>query len=103
MVIQYKMCKWCDHPFRKTRSDAKFCSDACKQKAYRRRADPAVGSVAREMQRQQKIKTTKRERQKRIVCETCGWEFERSIIETNRMYCSDACKQRAYRQRRKVK
>jgi hypothetical protein len=31
----------------------------------------------------------------------CGWEFERSILETNRIYCSDACKQRAYRARKR--
>jgi phage N-6-adenine-methyltransferase len=30
-------CRWCERPFRPIRTDAKFCSGACKQGAYRTR------------------------------------------------------------------
>src|SRR5690349_4012859 len=30
-----KYCQICDSEFEATRSDAKYCSDACKQQAYR--------------------------------------------------------------------
>lgn len=35
-----KVCEVCDSPFTATRSDAKTCGPACKQRAYRRRQKP---------------------------------------------------------------
>jgi hypothetical protein len=32
-----RICDNCDETFEPRRSDAKFCSDACKQRAYRKR------------------------------------------------------------------
>jgi hypothetical protein len=99
--MRYKTCEVCERTFRPARRDARFCSQACKQRAYRRRVDPEVGSIHRERQRQTHINITKQETRKQIVCAVCGWEFERSILETNRIYCSNACKQRAYRARKR--
>jgi len=97
--MRYKTCEMCEHYFRPTRRDARFCSQACKQKAYRRRADPEMGTVHREKQRQTNIAITKQTKIKTIVCDTCGREFVRTILHTNQIYCTPACKQKAYRQR----
>jgi hypothetical protein len=36
------MCEWCGEPFAATRADARYCSAACKQKAYRARRASAT-------------------------------------------------------------
>jgi len=77
-----------------------YCSDKCKQKAYRRRADPDVGSISREKQRQENIYATKHIQSKQLECATCGRILVVSISYTNLMYCSNACKQKAYRKRK---
>jgi len=97
--MRFKTCEMCDRTFRPARSDARFCSKVCKQRAYRRRNDPEVGTVHREKQRQTNIAITKQTTRKTVICPVCGHEQQYSIVETNRIYCSDACKQKAYRQR----
>jgi len=101
-VFRYKTCEMCEKPYKPARRDSRFCSDACKQKAYRRRTDPEVGSVHREKQRQTKIAITKRMTTKELNCEVCGRKLTVSIIRTNLRYCSDACKQKAYRDRKSL-
>ena len=39
-------CQACGEPFKPRRADAKFCSNACRQKAYRAAANPSAGSPA---------------------------------------------------------
>lgn len=98
--MKAKYCEWCERFFSPVRKDARFCSDACKQKAYRRRVDPEVGSIHREKQRQTNIAITKQLVTKKLACDWCGRPLEVSVLHTNLMYCSNACKQKAYRQRR---
>lgn len=98
--MHYKTCIMCDKLFKPHRRDARFCSTACKQKAYRRRADPEVGSIHREKQRQTNIAITKQERVKTLTCAVCGATIRCSVLHTNLIYCSAACKQKAYRQRK---
>ncbi len=35
-------------------------------------------------------------------CESCECEIEDTTFSNNRKYCSDACRQRAYRQRQQL-
>jgi endogenous inhibitor of DNA gyrase (YacG/DUF329 family) len=95
-----KPCQGCGKFFMPARRDAKFCSDACRQAAYRRRADPDVGTIRRERQRQQHIYATKHDKEKHVTCAVCGRELTVNVAHTNLMYCSNSCKQRAYRQRK---
>jgi len=95
-----KSCEFCRKFYKPARRDGRFCSKACKQKAYRRRADPDVGTIQREKQRQTNIAITKQMTTKEMVCETCGRVLQIGVNHTNLMYCSNACKQKAYRQRR---
>ena len=97
------ICEFCQRAFHAARMDARFCSDRCKQKAYRRRKDWEIGSIHREKQRQTNIAITKQTTTKMVVCEFCGQHFFTTILHTNKTYCNDACKQKAYRQRTKLK
>lgn len=98
--IQYKFCEMCGKSYAPGRADSMFCSDACKQKAYRRRVDPEVGSIHREKQRQTNIAITKQMTTKELDCAVCGRHLHVSISHTNLAYCSNACKQKAYRARK---
>lgn len=95
-----KDCQFCGKLFRPARRDGRFCSQRCKQAAYRRRADPDVGTIHREKQRQTNIAITKQMTTKEVVCETCGRLLVVGVNHTNLMYCSAACKQKAYRLRK---
>jgi ferredoxin len=102
-AIQYKICEICGQGYKPGRGDSMYCSDACKQKAYRRRVDPEVGSIHREKQRQTNIAITKQMTTKELDCAVCGRHLHVSINHTNLAYCSNACKQKAYRARRASK
>lgn len=103
MEFYGKSCEMCDKFFKPARRDGRFCSNACKQKAYRRRVDPEVGSIHREKQRKDNIAITKQLKTKKLECACCGRPLEVSIRYTNLMYCSNACKQKAYRQSKREK
>lgn len=80
----------------------RYCSDACKQRAYRLRVDPQCGTYANRVNRAQSAARTKQRREVVIRCDECGGHVRYSLAETtNRKYCSDACKMRAYRKRKK--
>lgn len=99
-MLQYKSCEWCEKSFKVVRAGSMYCSDACKQKAYRKRVDPEVGSIHREKQRQTNIAITKQMTTKELDCAVCGRHLHVSISHTNLAYCSNACKQKAYRERK---
>lgn len=69
------ICEICNRPQRTNRSDAKYCSDACRVKAYRAR------------QRNHRY----------TPCEVCGENFLNRTMRG--LYCSPACRQSAYRER----
>lgn len=79
----------------------KWCSDACKMQAYRRRKDSLVGSIERNAQRIKKSVETKQNTLKEVTCRICSKVFTIEQAKTNTIYCSNACSQKAYRQRRK--
>lgn len=82
---------------------SQYCSNACKQKAYRKRHNPKSGSWENRKARAQNAVRTKQWVIKTIVCEHCGEERSFTVAQcTNRIYCSDKCKQAAYRQRKQA-
>jgi len=97
--MRIKLCPICDKTHQK---NGKYCSNACKQKAYRLRINPKSGSIPSLRERAQKAVRTKRRTKIMFVCEYCGRDVEYSIAESAlRIYCSNACKQKAYRERKK--
>lgn len=96
---KWQSCLHCGGQVKKDR--ALYCSDACKMKAYRRRLDPLAGSSISNKQRIRQSVTTKASQVVGYVCPVCGGDYKRSGLESLREYCSDACKQKAYRARKK--
>lgn len=83
-----------DGPWRDVRIDKVYCSPACKQKAYRQRqgADPGTA--------RQRAADTKAGETCMITCEWCRESHEVPLSAAKRRYCSNACKQAAYRARK---
>lgn len=95
-------CEFCGKPISAKRV-IYYCSNACKMKAYRRRQDPLTGSSMSTKERIRQSVRTKSAQLVDYVCPTCGLEGKRNGLEALREYCSDACKQKAYRSRQKAK
>lgn len=96
-------CAQCGKSFLHHTQDRKkrFCSNACRQKSYRRNIDPKSGSWASLRARAEKGAATKRAIAKRKVCEWCGVEYWATGNNAGHMlYCGGACKQAAYRARK---
>jgi predicted nucleic acid-binding Zn ribbon protein len=74
-----RVCPICSHSFLGW-WNSRYCSDACKARAYRERRKLAIGY----------------EKRPRRPCPMCGREFARA---RHARYCSPACKQRAVRLR----
>jgi hypothetical protein len=80
---------------------AKYCSDSCKQSAYRTRVNPLSGTRASIKERAQLGARTKQRTETKLVCAQCGRDTYWSVAEsTNRLYCGDACRQKSYRARK---
>jgi len=80
---------------------SQYCSNACKQAAYRQRHDPRSASWDRKRERSQRAARTKARDTRIIICKHCGQEARVTIAQsTNRRYCSNRCRQAAYRQRK---
>jgi ferredoxin len=99
--MKYATCEQCGKGYKKFSSHQRYCSDECRFKAYRRRKDNQVGSSERARQQKEKRVSTMRSELKDVVCEQCGISFKAEVIRTSLMYCSNACKQKAYRERTK--
>ena len=93
-------CDQCGKPIAAKRF-VKYCSDACKMKAYRRRHDAQVGTPARNHERVKNAVRTKANTTVKDVCQQCGLDIYRNGNQALQLYCSDACKQKAYRARKK--
>lgn len=90
-------CPVCHLFYTHDRRDKATCSDACKVKASRLRAGRADSPKAAAA----KAVGTKRATIHEYACECCGREFRRDVLSgANVFYCSNACKQRAYRERK---
>jgi hypothetical protein len=67
--------------FLSPRADARYCSNACRQRQYREQLA---------LRRPRRIKT--------CICDVCRSLFPSP--RTDARYCSNACRQRQYRERR---
>lgn len=93
---QTKECEHCGLPIT---GKGKYCTAACKQAAYRQRhtTPGAWRSAAR------RANETKAAQVISVVCEVCGTETTVNGLQAKTDYCSDACRQKAYRQRVQAK
>ena len=81
--LGYKgICAFCGDACQSSSSNAKYCSDRCRNDAY--------------IKRRKHYKAM----EKKKICSICGKQFTAKKKDT--MYCSDACKQKAYRNRKKL-
>jgi len=79
--VSHYICRWCDRPVTYTGHNwARYCTAGCLRSARRARR-----RLARELARQ-------------CRCGQCGGQF--TAPRADARYCSDACRQLAYRQRR---
>ena len=101
-VDMFRTCGECKRIFSGQRT-AKYCCDACRQTAYRKRKNPMSGSRVNLKERALQAADTKRNTFVKCVCQYCGKEraFDAGAA-AGRKYCSDACKQAAYRKRNRV-
>jgi hypothetical protein len=97
MATKFKTCEFCGW---NCSGRAKYCSAKCKQAAYRRRADSEVGGGWRWRNQSAQSVQTKSEQFILFECAICHKETGRTGLQTNMLYCSDACKQKAYRLRK---
>lgn len=96
-------CTYCGTEFRAVRRDTLFCSRACRQAAYRARKMVSAEDIIASIHRARvKSAATKRSRAIVLTCLECGAEYERSGLSVSSQYCSNACRQRMYRQRAKM-
>lgn len=82
-------CLHCGRPFHPSKRTALYCRPLCRQEARR---------VRRDGQRYYARKQRERE-MKPIACAVCGHEMMFSPTRSTRRYCSNACRQYAYRHR----
>ncbi len=93
MPIVTRKCEKCGNSFDSWEQYHKrYCSDACKQAAYRDFKRSPKGAPANAVE-------TKRNQGKSKYCAHCGKSFLVNGLQHARRYCSDACKQAAYRER----
>lgn len=77
-------CSWCGERFHARRRDAHLCSPQCRTAASRYatlRAALALRAIE-------------------VCCASCGGALAASAPGRQRIYCSDSCRQRQYRQRK---
>lgn len=92
MIIK---CWICGKHFQARRIDARYCSNACRQKAYRRKK----GSSSTMEEITAKRLFTKRHTGTMVECLFCGYKFSIDGTQGGKLYCSASCKQKAYRKR----
>ena len=103
-------CAVCGDKFAARTRKARFCSARCRQADYRRRkqearikaaiaGEPSNGRTQSEITAAQL--QTKRATFEDRVCERCGERFSADGTQGAKVYCSNACKQAAYRARKK--
>ncbi len=90
------VCPVCGLHFTHARKGKVTCSDACRVKAARIKA----GRASSYKEAHKRMVETKTSTIIEHTCEMCGKEFRRDALAANVVYCSNACKQRAYRERK---
>lgn len=96
----YPHCPVCGKPvILNKRRTTYYCSDACRQKAYRdRRTTPMERAITRKESAKKAVET-KRSMDMHVTCVECERSFMVDLTRAATQYCSAACKQKAYRRR----
>lgn len=82
----------------------RFCSDACRQKWYRQgKAEEEGRTYGDTHARAKKTARTKATQRHEDTCKQCGRAIVFDGNATRRRYCSDRCRQAAYRARHEAK
>ncbi len=97
MESNVKFCKNCHKLFSAAgkRADRDYCSNACRQAFWRRRHAEPINADEKRKRHQERILATKRGRVHEMRCKVCGRVMSIDGTQARRMYCSNACKQRA--------
>lgn len=103
----FPRCAVCGAPitFNKRRTNV-YCSDKCKQVAYRQRAGITklpLEAAAAKKEHYDKIIATKRAQVVMVTCQECDRTFEVDQTRARTMYCSRGCKQKHYRENKAEK
>lgn len=105
MTYGMMQCEQCGKEYAPNkRRTNKFCSDRCRQKAYRARSGQSLTPIEKSLDtpsaRARKAAQTKASQYFTMKCKHCGGEYGASGTQApNSMYCSAACKTAAYRAR----
>jgi len=75
----------------------KYCSNACRQRAYRLRIDADCGSTTRRRDRAGRAARSRQSTTIRYTCKACGLAKTKTNAEGNRVFCSDTCRQKSHR------
>lgn len=99
----WNVCHVCNTKF-EGRKDARFCSAKCKQQNHRNELfathhDLPLRSVEH-MDQQEKAYFARGTKKEEFLCAHCGTPCAKDGNRTNAIYCSDKCKQAAYRERK---
>lgn len=86
-----KICEICGDEFTAKRSDARYCSGTCQRQGYRRKR----GAKSRE-EAQRENAERKKATFVTVLCNQCGKAYESNKQGRLALYCSDACRQKAY-------
>jgi endogenous inhibitor of DNA gyrase (YacG/DUF329 family) len=91
-----RYCCQCGEPFMARRKSAIYCSPACRVAAFR----TAQNARAKPKVRSKKKQPTEVEIPELVTCIGCDTQMWLYKHNKQRLYCSSACKQRAYRARK---
>lgn len=90
-------CEDCGREFTSSKPQTRYCSDKCRQHAYRVRH----GRASNNREAATRGAVTKAYQLHEMTCDVCGVAMARDGNSAARVrYCSAKCKQRAYRARR---
>ena len=91
-------CQYCGLWMAANERRRSFCSSECRQAAYRRRN----GAAFTKKEKAEKMISTKSAQVFTLTCSCCKREFKRDGLSAGQTkYCSNACKQKAYRESKK--
>lgn len=91
------ICVLCGREFTPKRQNKQFCSNQCRQAAYRYGKLSKDNLTASRSKAARDAAITKGNSSKSYQCHYCGKKFTASLLQAKRLYCSNTCKQANYR------
>lgn len=94
-----RYCNVCGEVYYPRRDTGKYCSPKCRCTAYRERHKEPVKASEVAIKRWR----TKMQNVRLETCVQCDATFFVNGLSSHRLYCSNSCKQKAYRERKAYK